>query len=116
MKWYAVIMSVIYECSIVRLLTLKVATYVLLCNLLCLGLVLESWCGSSRVRVGVGVMAGGVFWGESKIMMRNMVAIFSVVACVSLRVCYVTCFGLGRVLGSWCGNSGGWVGGVIYGW
>jgi hypothetical protein len=61
-------------------------------------------------------MAGGVFRGESKIMLGNMVSIFSVMACVSLRVCCVTCFGLGRVLGSWCGSSGVWVGGGIYGW
>jgi hypothetical protein len=78
--------------------------------------VLGSLCGSSGVRVGGGVMAGGVFRGESKIMLGNIVSVFSVVACVSLHVCYVTCFGLGCVLGSWCGSSGVWVGEGIYGW
>ena len=78
---------------------------------------LGSLCGSSGVRVGGGVMAGGVFRGESKIMLGNMVSIFSVIACVSLGVSVMlTCFGLGRVLGSWCGISGVWVAGGIYGW
>ena len=38
------------------------------------------------VSVGGGVMAGGVFRGKSKIMLSNMVSIFSVIACVSLSV------------------------------
>ena len=58
----------------------------------------------------------GFYRGVSKIMLGNMVSIFSAVACVPLRDCYVTCFGLGRVLGSWCDGSGVWVGGGIYGW
>ena len=106
MKLYAVIMSDIYKCSVMRVLTFKVAAYVLLCNLLWLGLVLGSWCASSGVRVGGGVMAGGFIRGESNIMLGNVVSIFSVIACVSLHVFYVTCFGLGRVLASRCGSSG----------
>jgi len=31
-----------------------------------LGLVLASWCGSSGVRIGGGVMAGGVLQGSVK--------------------------------------------------
>ena len=114
MKLYAVRMSVIYKCSLLRVMTFKVAAYVILCDLLWLGLVLGSWCGSSGVGLGGGVMSGGVSRGESRIMLGNMVSIFSVVACVSLRVCYVTCFGLlGRVLGSWCGSSGVWLVGSL---
>jgi hypothetical protein len=60
-KLYDVIMSVIYKCSVMRVLTFKVAAYVLLCDLLWSSLVLGSWCGSSGVRVGGGVTAGGVF-------------------------------------------------------
>ena len=60
-KLYAVTMSIIYKCSIMHVLTFRVAVYVLLCDLLRLGLVLGSWCSSSGVRVGGGVMAGGVF-------------------------------------------------------
>jgi len=37
-KLYAVIMSVIYKCSVMRVLTFKVAAYVLLCDLLLVGL------------------------------------------------------------------------------
>jgi len=59
-------MSVIYKCSVVCVLTFKVAAYVLLCDLLWLGLVLASWCGSSGVRVGGGCSAGGVPTGESQ--------------------------------------------------
>jgi len=69
-------------------------------------------CWDLGVGVGGGVMAGGVFRGVSKIMLGNVLLIFSVVACVPLRVCYVTCFGLG----SWCGSSGVWVRGGNYGW
>ena len=36
-KLYAVIMSVIYKCSVMRVLTFKVAAYVLLCDLLMVG-------------------------------------------------------------------------------
>jgi len=81
-----------------------------------LGLVLGSWCGSSGVRVGGGVLASGFIRGELTIMLWNMVSIFSAVVCVLLRVCYVTCCVLGRVLGSWCGSPGVWVGRGIYGW
>ena len=73
MKFYAVIISVIYKRSVMRVLTFKVAAYVLLCDFLQLGLVLGSWCGSSAVREGGGVMAGGVIRGESKIILGNMV-------------------------------------------
>jgi hypothetical protein len=57
-------MSVIYKCSIVCVLTFKVAAYVQLCDLLWLGLMLGSCCGSSGVRVG----GGGVFswWGFTR--------------------------------------------------
>jgi len=47
--------------------------------------------------VGSCVMAGGVFRGESKIMLGNMGSIFSVLACVSVCVMlpvlgWVMCF------------------------
>ena len=61
MKLYAVIMSANYKCCVLRVLTFKVAAYVLLYDLLFLILVLRSWCGIFGVRVGGGVMAGGVF-------------------------------------------------------
>jgi len=62
-KLYAIIMSVIYKCRVVCVLAFKVAVYVLLCDLLRLGLVLGSWCSSSGVRVGGDFMASGVFRG-----------------------------------------------------
>jgi len=56
-------------------------------------------------------MAGGVFRRVLKIMLGNMASSFSVAAYALLRVCCVTHFGLGLVLGSWCGSSGVWLGG-----
>jgi len=51
----------------VCVLTFKVAACVPLCDLLWLGLVLGSWCGSSGVREGGGgCSAGGVIQGRVK--------------------------------------------------
>jgi len=63
MKLYVVIMSIIYKSSIMLVLTFRVAAYVLLCDLLWLGLVLGSWCGSSGARVGGGIYG---WWGFQK--------------------------------------------------
>ena len=60
-KLYAVITSAISKCSVLSVLTSKLVAYILLYDMVCLILLLTSWYGKSGVRVGGGVMAGGVF-------------------------------------------------------
>ena len=73
MKLYAVIKSAIYRCSVLPVLTFKVAANILLYDLLSLILVLRSSFGNFGVGIGGGVMAGGVFRCKSKITLCNMV-------------------------------------------
>ena len=93
MKLYAVRMSVIYKCSVMRVLTFKVAAYVLLYDLLWLGHVLGTWCDRSEVRVGRGVWLVG-FSGESQRFCWGIMCQFSVYHCVLCSLFWVgSCVG-----------------------
>ena len=73
-----------------RVLTLKVAAYALLCDLLRLGLVLRSWCSSSGVRVGGGVKdyvgEYGVNFQCNSLCITACVVVM--VFCIGVKTCY----------------------------
>ena len=127
----AVIMSVIYKRSVMRVLSFRVAAYVLLCDLLWSGLVLGFWCGSSGGRIGGGCYGWWVYQGRVKDYVGEYgvnfqcnslcitVCVVVTVFCIRVKTFYYVELWLFVICIGWwfcnVGGSGWWAGLIVTG-